>query len=292
MKNNFSRMMKTFCALFLAYSFVLMLSGAEEIKLPPNVRNFAPGEFFPGHLQGISADESGIYWSCYDRVLKTGWDGKKLACVRTPRHAGDCCLKDGKLYVSTCFYDQKEIVEAKGVRSALYIFDCATLRLEKRVLLPDIQFPDGITWYGDELYMADESGYRRGPSLLKQFFIYDRNLKFQRREIIELGVPTSFGAQSLSVWNGKLLACFYVKRTDPPSFLLEPGTLKVLGTFPLDGSVGLAAVPESVAGRPNVFCRGRLAGKIGAYYAQADFFVLENGKALPFPVQSLKVKKP
>ena len=289
MKNNFYRLKKTFCVLSLAYSFVLMLSGAEDPKLPPNVRNFAPGEFFPGHLQGIAADESGIYWSCYDRILKTGWDGKILASVRTPRHAGDCCLKDGKLYVSTTFYDRKEIVEAKGIRAALYIFDCGTLRLEKRVLLPDIPFPDGITWYGDELYLADQSVNKE--HFLNQFFIYDRDLKFQRREVIEVGVPTRFGAQALSVWNGKLLACFYAKRGRPSSYLLEPGTLKVVGTFPLGGSIGLAAVPESVAGRPDVFCRGRLAGKVGAYYAQADFFFLENGKARPFPVQSLKVKK-
>ena len=290
MKNNFYRMIMSFCTLFLMFCCISGLSGAEEAKLAPNVRNFAPGEFFPGHLQGIAADESGIYWSCYDRILKTGWDGKKLACVLTPRHAGDCCIKDGKLYVATTFYDRKEIVEAKGVRAALYIYDCATLRLEKRVLLPDMPFPDGITWCGDELYLADNSVNK--AHLLNSFFIYDKNLKFLRQEVIEIGFPTRFGAQNLNFWDGKLLACFYVSMPNPCSYLVDPGTWKVVGSFPINASVGLAEVPESIAGRRGVFCRGRLAGKVGAYYAQADFYSLENGKAKPFPVQSLKVKKP
>ena len=43
---------------------------------------------FRGHLQGIAADESGIYWSFYDTVVKTDWSGRELARVAIPRHAG------------------------------------------------------------------------------------------------------------------------------------------------------------------------------------------------------------
>ena len=285
MKNSFKMVRFALCVLLLCgVSFTTFAAP----KLSSHYRNFAPDVTFPGHLQGIAADESGIYWSCYDRIIKTKWDGTLITTVETPTHAGDCCVKDGKLYVSTTFYKQEDILEAKGIRAAVYIYDCATLRFEKRILLPDIPMPDGITWYKGKFYLADNSV--RKAHRLNAFYIYDSNFKFLRHEIIEIGVKTLFGAQTLNTWNDKLIAAFYPAEKYNGSCLIDPETFKAEGLFPLKASVGLAMVPKSIAGKSDVFCIGRLAGKQGSYYLQASFHTVENGIAKPFPVTSLKVK--
>ena len=285
MKNSFKVIRFALCVLLLC-GFCFTTFAAQ--KLSSNYRNFAPGTTFPGHLQGIAADESGIYWSCYDRIIKTKWDGTLIGTVSTPTHAGDCCIKDGKLYVSTTFYKQEDILEAKGIRAAVYIYDCATLRFEKRILLPDIPMPDGITWYKGKFYLADNSV--RKAHLLNAFYIYDSNFKFLRHEIIEIGVKTLFGAQTLNTWNDKLIAAFYPAEPYNGSCLIDPATFKATGLFPLKASVGLAVVPKSIAGKDDVFCMGRLCGKQGSYTLQASFHCIENGKLKPFPVKSLKTK--
>ena len=54
-------------------------------------------EDFPGHLQGIAADPSGICWSFYDTVVKTDYRGKIIASAKAPRHSGDLCIADGRV---------------------------------------------------------------------------------------------------------------------------------------------------------------------------------------------------
>ena len=285
MKNSLKAARFVLCVLLLCgVSFTTFAAP----KLSSNYRNFAPGVTFPGHLQGIAADESGIYWSCYDRIIKTKWDGTLIATVDTPTHAGDCCVKDGKLYVSVTYYKQADILKAKGLRAAVYIYDCATLRFEKYILLKDIPFPDGITCYKGNFYLADNSV--RKAHRLNAFYVYDSNFKFLRHEIIEIGVKTLFGAQALCVWNDKIIAAFYPAEKYNGSCLIDPVSFTAIGLFPLKASVGLAMVPKSIAGKDNVFCIGRLAGKQGSYYLQASFHLVENGIAKPFPVTSLKVK--
>ena len=66
---------------------------------------------FAGHLQGIAADATGIYWSYYDTILKTDYAGKTLATVKIPRHSGDLCAANGKVYVSVCYYDAKMVAD-------------------------------------------------------------------------------------------------------------------------------------------------------------------------------------
>ena len=109
-------------------------------------------------------------------------------------------------------------------------------------------------------------------------------------EIIEIGVKTLFGAQTLNTWNDKLIAAFYPAEPYNGSCLIDPATFKATGLFPLKASVGLALVPKSIAGKDDVFCMGRLCGKQGSYTLQASFHCIENGKLKPFPVKSLKTK--
>ena len=56
MKNSFKMVRFALCVLLLCgVSFTTFAAP----KLSSNYRNFAPGVTFPGHLQGIAADESG-----------------------------------------------------------------------------------------------------------------------------------------------------------------------------------------------------------------------------------------
>ena len=228
---------------------------------------------FAGHLQGISADATGIYWSYYDTIVKTDYAGKTLVLVKIPRHSGDLCAANGKVYVSVCYYDSKMVAD-EGGSGWIYIYD-RELKFLQKVALPDTPRPDGITFLNDKFYIAgDEFG--KEPHPLNTISIYDKELKFERKVTIDIGKPTQYGAQTLNAFEGKILASFYAK--DGNTVFLELPDLKAAVSFSLSLNVGFAEIPPELADGRKLFLAARIVGTRGDYSGKALIYELRDGK--------------
>ena len=217
---------------------------------------------FPGHLQGIAADSSGIYWSFYNTVVKTDYSGKLLAAVKSPRHAGDLCLAGGNIHVSITHYD-RAAAEREGGTGFVYVYD-TDLKFLRKFALPDTPRPDGIAFCNGKFYVAgDDFGKQDHP--VNTVSVYTPDFEFEKKITVDLGRPTKYGAQTLNEFDGQLLAAFYARMG---SVFLTVPELKVAGVFPTSASVGFAFVPPELSGGRKLVLIARNTGKRGAYGAK------------------------
>ena len=259
-------MLKRFVAILFAL-FALTASGGEIV---------CEAKGFAGHLQGIAADESGIYWSFYDTVVKTDWTGKELARVAIPRHAGDLCLAGGKVYVSVIYYDKKR---AKREGGTGWIYICgADLKFLRKVAIPDTPRPDGITFLNGKFYIAGDD-FGKKPHPVNTISVYSRDLKFERKITVDIGKPTRYGAQTLNAVRGRILAGFYASKGN--SVFLELPELKTAETFPRSVSVGMAPVPKSLAGKRELYLVAKITGKKGSMGGKVLIFERRGEKLVP-----------
>lgn len=236
---------------------------------------------FVGHLQGIAADETGVYWSFYDTILKTDYAGKTLASVKIPRHAGDLCAADGKVYVSVTYYDTKMVAESGG-SGWVYVYDQKLNFLQKKALL-DTPRPDGITFLKDKFYIAGDD-FGKEPHPLNTISIYDKEFVFERKITIDIGKPTQYGAQTLNAFNERILASFYAK--DGNTIFLEPPDLKPCEFFPVSLNVGFAVVPPELTAGRKLFLAARLFGTRGDWRGKAVIYELRDGKPVQAELQN------
>ena len=87
--------MKKFAILLGALLLPLMLSGQPEI--------ICEG-IYPQHLQDLCRGEDGsLYWCFTNRLIKTDAQGNFLRGIAVDGHHGGLTVRDGLLYVSTCY---------------------------------------------------------------------------------------------------------------------------------------------------------------------------------------------
>ena len=218
---------------------------------------------FRGHLQGIAADASGIYWSFYDSVIKTDYAGRIIASVEAPRHTGGLCIADDRICVPIILYDRKDI-KREGGTGWIYFYG-KDLKFLSKTALPNIPRPGSMTFHDGKFYIGGDD-FGKTPHPVNPIYIYDRELKFERKVIVDIGVPTRYGVQTLNSAEGKILAAFYAKARG--SVLLSVPDLKVVGTFPTSVSVGFAFVPPELSGGRKLVLIARNTGQKGAYGAK------------------------
>lgn len=228
---------------------------------------------FRGHLQGIAADAGGICWSFYDTVIKTDYTGRIIASVKAPRHTGDPCIAEGRICVPIILYDRRDI-EREGGTGWVYIYD-TDLKFLGKIALPECPRPGGMTFHDGKFYIGG-SDFGRKPHPVNPIYVYDREFKFERKAIVDIGVPTRYGAQTLNVADGKILISFYAKA--PGSFLFSVPELKAEKAFPTSVSVGFAFVPPELAGGRKLVLIARNTGKRGAYGAKLLIREWRDGK--------------
>lgn len=256
-------------AVALAALFGLAVSGGEIL---------CEASGFPGHLQGIAADASGIYWSFYSTVVKTDYTGRELARVQIPRHAGDLCVAEGKLCISVIYYDKK-LAKREGGTGWVYVCDTdLKFRSLKKIAIPDTPRPDGITYLDGKFYIAGDD-FGKEPHPVNTISVYDRDLKFEKKLTVDIGKPTRYGAQTLNAVNGRILAGFYAGKGN--SVFFELPELRKVETFPLSVNVGMAVVPDSLSGGRELFLVARIAGKKGDWGGKALVYERRDGKLVP-----------
>ena len=176
--------------------------------------------------------------------------------VAIPRHAGDLCIAEGKVYVSVILYNKKMAKRAGGTG---WIYICDTdLKFLRKVAIPDTPRPDGIAFSNGSFYVAGDD-FGKAPHPVNTISVYDKNFKFEKKLTVDIGKPTRYGAQTLNAVDGRILAGFYASKGN--SVFLELPELKTVGTFPLSVNVGMAPVPKKLAGERELYLIARITGK-------------------------------
>lgn len=220
---------------------------------------------FNYHLQGVAADETGIYWSFTDTLVKTDYNLKLLKKVTFENyHGGDLCAADGYIYWSMLIRNSKLIAANNNSRAAVWQFN-RDLELVKKYTLPVKEGIDGITFYKGKFYVAPAFG--KEPQKKSAVDIFDRRFKFLKRVEFSTDSMKKFGIQTLNVVNGLILAAFYDDAQNSP--LLDPETFQVKGFISLRPNVGTAKVPSKIAGNDLTWLVGRLKGKNGDWKCSA-----------------------
>lgn len=236
--------MRVFLSLLVLCSF-LMLQGKMIENLNTNYKY---------HLQGITADETGIYWSFTDTIVKTDYKCNVLKETKIPKlHGGDMCIAHGDIFVAVLIRDPKLIAANNNSPAAVYQYS-KDLKLKKIHSLPIKRGIDGIAFYKERFYIAPDTG--RKPHKVSAILIFDRNFKLLKEGEIRTPTTKRWGAQTLTVVNGMILASFYDNGKDSP--LIDPETLQIKGASKLRPSVGLTKIPAKIAGNDHTYLVGRL----------------------------------
>ena len=202
-------MRSVFCSLvFLGLSLVFLPTlSAKEIQ--------CEGEY-PGHLQGFASDGEFIFWSFTTWLVQTDLDGKIVKKIPVPSHYGDCCVVDGKLYVSVALG-----WPAKEVTHWTFVHDCKTLDLLEKI--PMEQGGDGITF----IRRIDNLGY------LERFTVPGK---------------TNYGIQAFAWANGS----FWCGRYSSERTAQCSPDFKVQTSQPIDVSTGVYEIPPTENGEPRI----------------------------------------
>ena len=202
-----------------------------------------------GHVQGITADETGIYCSFAYEFLKLDFAGKTLLRRPAPFHSGDATTDGKKIYVSVNLSD-KQLAEKYGSRSCIFIYDrnCELLEVKPLKNLPGI---DGIVFINGKFYIG--LNYL-GAQLRTEnkIAIMDHNFNLLKIAAVTIGKNTKFGPQTLNNFRGKLMAGFYGGKGktfiyDLKELESSDAVVKPIGAFPEDTTVGCVLLPKSVA---------------------------------------------
>ena len=224
---------------------------------------------YKSHIQGIAADETGIYWSFTNILVKTDYEGKVLKEVTNPTHGGDLCIADGDIYLAVQ-YREPEMIAANNKRRAVVYRYSSDLVFKKKYPLAINEGIDGITFYKGKFYVAPDLG--KTPKKESYVLLYDKDFNFIKKLDIKTDSLKKFGVQTLNVVNGKILASYYDNAKNSP--LLDPETMKVTGSIDIRPSVGLAYVPEKISGNKNTYLYSMLHRKDGSWKCRARIITI------------------
>lgn len=240
--------------MLLILGTALLLQGAGIANLKNN---------YQWHMQGITADETGVYWSFTNILVKTDFKGNVLKELPLPDkcHVGDLCVADGDIYAGILLRDPKLIKANNNSMSAVWQFS-NDLKFKKQHLVAGKLGVDGITFYKGKFYVAPNAGKKVHQQVVID--VYDRNFKHLKQGVFTVpGFELRYGAQNLSEVNGKLAAAYYGSKGY--SFIIDFETLQQAGTMATSPTQSMAKVPAKIAGNDCTYLQGRAKGKNGAW---------------------------
>lgn len=189
---------------------------------------------YGGHLQGVATDGESVYWSFTVEVVKTDLSGRILATSgAVPRHQGDCCVKDGVLYVAVNLGKFNQ--ETQGV-SEVWAYDTRTLQVKRTWKLPEMGHgAGGMTYAGDRFFVI---GGLPATHERNYVYEYDADFHFVKRHDLQTGF-TLMGIQTAAFEDGRFLFGIYGCVGDPSGILECPRDLSSFVRREGPGSVGV-----------------------------------------------------
>ena len=175
---------------------------------------------YDGHLQGVATDGSFIYWPFTKTIVKTDLKGRVLASTRQPSHQGDCCVKDGLLYVAV---NLGRFNTETGAVSEVWAYDTADLSLKAKWKVPElVHGAGGIAWKDDRFYVV---GGLPPTHVSNYVYEYTSDFKFVRRHDLKTGY-TVFGIQTVAFLRDRFVLGCYSSKKHPIRTLVCPSDLK------------------------------------------------------------------
>lgn len=205
---------------------------------------------YDGHLQGLATVGDALYWPFTKTIVKTDLEGKVLASTRQPPHQGDCCVKDGVLYVAVNL--GRFNTETSAV-SEVWAYDTGTLSLKNKWKIPElVHGAGGITYKGDRFYVV---GGLPPTHTRNYVYEYTPDFKFVQRHALETGY-TVLGIQTAAMIRGEFIFGCYSNKRHPIRTLVCPPDLQSFKTLSEGTDVGVVEIGDKV------FCaRTRKIGK-------------------------------
>ena len=225
---------------------------------------------FKYHLQGFDADNDAIYWSFTDTLCKTDKSGRTLQCIDVPSHHGDCCIHDGKLYISV----DREFAGSKTEKFFVYVYQCSDLSFIERIPMKTNFGIDGIVFVNGFFYIA-EGKPKDDSRAYNILYKYSPDLK-KNLETFYVPGKTTYGVQAMT-FSGN---CFWLG-TYGLGTILTDRQFNVIETNLPDGSVGIYPLPASAKGETRLMIARHLKNDKGRCTAIAKPYVYRDNKLVP-----------
>lgn len=220
-------------------------------------RNFMCEGIYEQHLQGFDGDKDALYWSFTTTLVKSDFNGKKIAAVPVRNHHGDLCVADGRIYV-IANYGRFNKVEGNA-KNFVEVYNTVDLSRIASYPVPEIKHGGGAICRTENGFMITGGLPDGFPGNL--LYEYDRNFKFIR----SYQVPpwTLSGVQTIIKYRGDwLLGCHRSK------LLRFDKDFKLIAEYKLDATHGIMIHPRN----------GEL------YYAYSRYSKGEGWRATVFPL--------
>ena len=211
--------------------------------------------FYKLHLQGVCVgDDSAIYWSFTDALVKSDASGKVLKKIAVKNHHGDLCFHGGKVFVAVNF---GRFNDPKGLADSwVYVYNANDLTEVARYKTPQVfHGAGGIAVRNGRFFVVGGL-----PEGVEENYVYefDADFKFVKKHVIKSG-HTRLGIQTATFVDGVFWFGCYGK-----TVLKTDASFKLLGKYEFDCGYGIAALSRKtfyVARGPNVEGKGRI-GKL------------------------------
>lgn len=186
------------------------------------------------HLQGVCRDQEGsLYWSFTTTLVKTDAQGRVVKKIEVANHHGDLCHVEGKLYVAVNYGRFND--PAGNADNEVIVYDARTLEETARYKTPEVKHgAGGIAFHAGKFLVV--GGLPDGVQE-NYLYEYDKNLKFQKRHVIDSGW-TRLGIQAATFADGVWWFGCYGN-----TLLKVSEDYEVLGRFQFDCGYGIEQAP-------------------------------------------------
>ena len=192
-----------------------------------------------GHVQGMCANSNALYFAYHTQIVKTDWLGRLVKRVEVPRHTGDICLWNGKLYTAVCHDDK-----GKG-RGRIQVYDEELDFLNETYMARP---GDGITCIDGVLYVGlGPAGTKEQPYRGNWYGKFDAETLKPLCEPFRLdhGHDCSAGVQNMTTDGTYIYANYYCpdETADTPCFIVFDRDMNVKGAHVFGWRQGMDVVP-------------------------------------------------
>lgn len=183
------------------------------------------------HLQGICRDQTHLFWSFTDRLVKSNHQGKVEQAISVPSHHGDLCLAGKQLFVAV---ELGQFNQPEGKSDPwIYVYGSDTLELqEKHQVKECIHGAGGVTTDGEHFFVVGGLPEATPHNLVVE---YDRSFNLVKKHQLDSGY-TLMGIQTAEFFDDH----FWFGCYGSPSILLKADQeLNVVKRFEFDAALGI-----------------------------------------------------